>query len=310
MLIPFRSPEVRPKPLSLPFDRWCLIELLEASSKNIPIIVVQIANGGFDFADAHSFVASLEDEMGELNPSGLKLLHELLGPDLSNLTEACLRALVANDGHQVVFDPHAGDNIMVAMMKDIVETMASCTGQTIIWKGGDQRLKRKALVRQKSQSKGGKWGRRNSIKLEDLKPIRKVDHRMAEVVGNFGPIGIFRGARRMVSDTISRRSWSGSRPSSTTADSVPEVTNIESAIFVCCSRADAVSHARVLRSELSMRLNRGCAVGGGTETSTFIAESEAFVVLLTYSCRPDRKSNWPPQFRRSIAPQRMGAGRS
>eukprot|EP00966_Prymnesium_polylepis_P185201 4292401-Prymnesium_polylepis.1 len=31
---------------------WCLIELLEASRKGIPIIIVQIANGGFDVAEA------------------------------------------------------------------------------------------------------------------------------------------------------------------------------------------------------------------------------------------------------------------
>ena len=59
------------------------------------------------------------------------------------------------------------------------------------------------------------------------------------------------------------------------------VINVESAVFVCCARCDALSHGRVLRSELATWLNRGCAVGGAIDTSRFIKESEAFVVLLT-----------------------------
>lgn len=58
-------------------------------------------------------------------------------------------------------------------------------------------------------------------------------------------------------------------------------------MFICCSRCDAVSHARVLRSELEIRLHQGCAVGGGTDSSRFIKQSGAFVVLLTHSLTKD-----------------------
>jgi len=59
------------------------------------------------------------------------------------------------------------------------------------------------------------------------------------------------------------------------------VVNKASAVFVCCARSDALNHARVLRSELSIRLNRGCAVGGGPNTVQWIEQSEAVVVVLT-----------------------------
>jgi len=60
-----------------------------------------------------------------------------------------------------------------------------------------------------------------------------------------------------------------------------DASNIESAVFVCCSRVDALNHARVLRWELAVKLNRGCAVGGGSSTAKLVNESELFVVLLT-----------------------------
>jgi len=59
------------------------------------------------------------------------------------------------------------------------------------------------------------------------------------------------------------------------------VTNQGSAIFVCCSRSDAISHARVLRSKLAMRIGRPCAIGGALTTTSLIYEANLFVVLLT-----------------------------
>jgi len=60
-----------------------------------------------------------------------------------------------------------------------------------------------------------------------------------------------------------------------------DVVNKESDVFVCCSRLDGIRHARVLRSELSVKIGRGCAIGGGTDTATFIQASELFIVLLS-----------------------------
>jgi len=63
--------------------------------------------------------------------------------------------------------------------------------------------------------------------------------------------------------------------------------NRESAVFICCCQTDAIQHARVLRTELSVRLKRSCAVGGGKEAVFFINESEACVILLTRNLPTD-----------------------
>jgi hypothetical protein len=74
---------------------------------------------------------------------------------------------------------------------------------------------------------------------------------------------------------------SGRRSSKWSSSMLDGVVNKASAVFVCCARSDALNHARVLRSELSIRLNRGCAVGGGPNTVQWIEQSEAVVVVLT-----------------------------
>jgi hypothetical protein len=58
------------------------------------------------------------------------------------------------------------------------------------------------------------------------------------------------------------------------------VLNHEGCVFVCCSRAQVLKDARVLRAELAVKVGRGCAIGGGAETSRFVAETELFVILL------------------------------
>ena len=269
-------------------NSWCLIELHQASLKKIPIIVVKILNGGFDYAEARSFVLNLEQEMTRLNPSGLNLLHEHFGSDLSELASVCTEVLDASDGGSIVFDPHAGDNVMIATMKDVIEKMAESIRLEVVWKGVDKSFtsfennfrkmtktksggsqlfrKKTIMIREKT-----KQSRCMSLMLEDLQSSK------LSAFGALGPLG----AGKMLSKL--RRSDSNKR--STTPKDV-EVRNEESAVFVCCSRRDAVSHARVLRGELALRLNRGCAVGGGIDSSTFIADSEAFVVLLTQSRKP------------------------
>eukprot|EP00966_Prymnesium_polylepis_P268656 6206461-Prymnesium_polylepis.1 len=61
-------------------------------------------------------------------------------------------------------------------------------------------------------------------------------------------------------------------------------------VFVCCSRVDALSHARVLRSELSVRLGRRCALGGGADTAGLIEKCELCVVLLTRQLTTDHNA--------------------
>jgi hypothetical protein len=83
---------------------WCLIELLEAKRKEIPIVVVEIAGRGVDRKEARAFVTGLEAEMAR---PGLKLLHTLIGPDLGELQEACLQMLDLDEKF-FVLDPPCG----------------------------------------------------------------------------------------------------------------------------------------------------------------------------------------------------------
>jgi len=55
----------------------------------------------------------------------------------------------------------------------------------------------------------------------------------------------------------------------------------ECAVYVVCSPADALNHARVLRSELEIRLGRACAVGGDSDAANRIPVCDIVVVLLT-----------------------------
>jgi len=60
-----------------------------------------------------------------------------------------------------------------------------------------------------------------------------------------------------------------------------DVVNKGNAIFIGCSRDDAVSHARVLRSALEVKVGRACAIGGGPHSASLVKGSQLCVILLT-----------------------------
>jgi len=217
---------------------WCLIELLETHRKGIPVIAVKMANMGFDFSEARSFALDLESAMAKLNPSGLQQLYQNVGQDLSELRDALLAALDTNErasSSALQFDPHAGDSVMVATMKDVIERMADSSHRTIEWFGSDG----KKLVDAQANAP------RTSKKL----------HKGGSAKDRCNSAG-----RRMSIDMKTPR---------------------ECAVYVICSPADAVNHARVLRSELEITLGRGCAVGGDADSANLIPICEIVVVLLT-----------------------------
>eukprot|EP00966_Prymnesium_polylepis_P321086 7377407-Prymnesium_polylepis.1 len=205
--------------------------------------------GGFDTDTARRFVSGLEGEMASINPSGLALLQENIGHDLQELKDVCLGVLDASASSTMVFDQHASDLAMVAMMKDVVEAMAHATDRKIIWIEDAKKLRVTRTRSQKRASFKSRWKSTGS-RLEHLQVQLKL------AASNFGMAHRHSSAKH-------------------------KVVNEESAVFICCARSDTLSHARVLRSELASRLNRGCAVGGGDDTSRFIKESDAVVVLLS-----------------------------
>ncbi|KAL1512046.1 hypothetical protein AB1Y20_005320 [Prymnesium parvum] len=216
---------------------WCLLELFETAKRGIPVVIVQMANNSLSLGEARYFVNHLETEMERINPTGLQFLHEKLGMDLSELKHAVHMALDANHGDPIIFGSHAGDNAMLATMKDVVERMAAATHRKVEWKG--------EAVQQQNEAK------------QTSRSIRRF------------------GAKFSLS-RLRRLSASFTKDGRT-----EEVHNEGSAIFICCAREDAASHARVLRSELQVKLGRACAIGGGARSARWIDESQMVVVLLT-----------------------------
>jgi len=223
---------------------WCLIEVLEATRQGIPIVIVTMANGGFTFEKARHFVNQLEEDMATLNPSGFELLRQLVGIDLTELKEACRRALDANEHAPLVFSAHAGDNAMIAVMKDVVERMAEVTGRSVTWMG---------------DKKGPSSPRRLKRATTHSKPCVSLPASSSSIDEGQGG-GTESADEEEYEDTADAKGR---------------------AFFVCCARADAIVQARILRSELEMRLGHGCVVGGSSSSAELLADCSAIVVLLT-----------------------------
>jgi len=231
-------------------------------------VIVQIARGGFVFDEARSFLANLEEEMNQLNPGGVETLRSHVGDDLSELKMACRRALDANDENNhlsaLVFDPQASDNATIGEMKDVVERMAEVTGRKVHWEIKNKKKALTARVRLWLHRKSN-FAKKNRLRSLSLKALTELPRHELE--------------RNSGSRVELRTPSSAAR--GFTSRTLAEVTNVESALFICCSRRDAVLQARLLRSELSIKLGRGCAVGGGKDSAAFINKSDAMVVLLT-----------------------------
>mmetsp|Transcript_15437 Transcript_15437/g.46354 ORF Transcript_15437/g.46354 Transcript_15437/m.46354 type:complete len:428 (+) Transcript_15437:5126-6409(+) len=222
---------------------WCLIELLETYRKGIPVIVVKLSNLGFEYTSARQFALNLKEEMEAINPAGMSVLHQHIGPDLTELRDALLLALEENERPsrgELVFDPHAGDSAMVATMKDVVERMAEETSRNIQWLGSN-----------------GK--------------------KLAATAGT---------AQSTSNRAIPRQASLSSRRLSLEMRKKP----LECAVYVTCSAVDGLNHARVMRSELEIKLARTCAVGGDADVANIIPMCELLVVLLTKGLLTSREA--------------------
>ena len=191
---------------------WCLLEIVHSARLNVPIIIIDIKNGGFDASASQSFVDDLEEKMSYDDPSGLELLHEHMGSDLTELKLACTAAIRTFTGKkQLSWNPNASDSELVACLKDIVDEMAAAVGSTLEWKG-------------------------DVHSTHSVKQHKSVAH--------------------------------STRP----------------ALHLVCNVNEALNEARVLQTELAMRLDRlvSTSVPSSTGGLDMIAhDTEAMVVLLT-----------------------------
>jgi len=117
---------------------WCLIELLEAVTRQIPVLVVEVRGAGseFDADDARGLAADLESELERLNPGAVSTLRTYLGDDLQPVGRALQTVLSAADqAAPLAWHPHASAEAGAAAARDICERMAQLTGQTLDWQG-------------------------------------------------------------------------------------------------------------------------------------------------------------------------------
>ena len=114
---------------------WCLLELLEASRRGVPVVPMLIeAQEAWDPVAMRRFAANLEGELAELNPDALEMLHEHCGADLSGLQSVITAVIDAADATTAVrWNPGAGDNEIIAQLKELCERMAERLGRNVAW---------------------------------------------------------------------------------------------------------------------------------------------------------------------------------
>ena len=116
---------------------WCLLELFEAKTREIPIVLLNVEGGNFDLTKMEAFITDLQDEMGQSNPAGLELLEQELHPTpLSTLKSTVLEVLqneFAANNTVLTWNSSAGDRAMLAAFKDLIERMGEVTKRKIVW---------------------------------------------------------------------------------------------------------------------------------------------------------------------------------
>ena len=114
---------------------WCLLEIVHATRLKTPIVVLDVKNGNFDVDESLSYIDCIEEKMGADDPASLELLREHLGPDLTELKQACTAVLTSTQvaSKQLVWNPNASDSELIACLKDLIDAMATVTGSTLKW---------------------------------------------------------------------------------------------------------------------------------------------------------------------------------
>jgi len=95
------------------------------------------------------YLENIEENMGADDPAGLELLQEHLGPDLTELIWACTTVLTSTRS-RLVWNPNASDSELVACLKDIIDAMATATGNTLNWTSKGSEPNEPRVVRRSS----------------------------------------------------------------------------------------------------------------------------------------------------------------
>ncbi|KAL1523059.1 hypothetical protein AB1Y20_018019 [Prymnesium parvum] len=120
---------------------WCLLEVLHAARFEIPVVVVGLAGKTWNVPKMRDFVNNMESR---LSRDELELkLYKHTDRDLSELKTAVHAILdqwsQQDEDERLEFNPHAGDNAMIADLQEMVERMAKATGRKIRWSHVDDK---------------------------------------------------------------------------------------------------------------------------------------------------------------------------
>ena len=107
---------------------WCLLEMYTAIEAKMPIIAINIAGKGYDFAAATNFLTHLDTALDAVNPGACDLLRSkgVEPEDVAFKLSSVLPLIIS-----VPFNSSASANAIQAALADIVETMISAAPVTI-----------------------------------------------------------------------------------------------------------------------------------------------------------------------------------
>jgi len=110
---------------------WCLLELLEATRRKLPVVRLELHGHDFNVEEARAFIGNLEVELPQRNELAMLTISDYLGTnDLTELKAALVQML---DAPAVQWNATACDEQMLAHARELCETMARLAGQPILW---------------------------------------------------------------------------------------------------------------------------------------------------------------------------------
>ena len=95
-----------------------------------------MATKGFDPDEMREYISNLEEQLSVSNSSALELVQKHMGSDFGELQNAMLSVLPERGERAALsWNPHAGDNEIIARLKDLVGAMAAVTGRErrLVW---------------------------------------------------------------------------------------------------------------------------------------------------------------------------------
>ena len=122
MLVLFQSRKVLERP-------WCLLELYTAVMEGVPIVALNCAGKGYDFAKAADFLLHLETKLSKLDPSAVQLLKQ---HGLEPLHAAHVLSSVIPNIISVHLNTSASRVSIKATMVDLVKAMLAASSFPVV----------------------------------------------------------------------------------------------------------------------------------------------------------------------------------